>query len=224
MSKERSLANINCLLFLIVTVVLNGCAAMTQYTDWDKVNSDMNSLQQQYSQQSTKQQTAKYQTVQQGTQSMHPKQTTNNSERLQRENDAKKIENEGASLARQTSDYSKAQTIKMAANSLANRIRNGEITLVQAQSQLRSTQQQSSNQQQSIQVSGWYYTNPQYSNPTKTTVTLTIKKQQTNGVYPQYLILSIGGQNLSAALTATYERNTGLYVFTRGNTKYYFNM
>ena len=144
---------------------------------------------------------------------------------LVRENEAKQIENEGAVLARQTSDYNKAQAIKLTTTSLANKIRNGEITLAQAQAQLRGSQTQQSNQtQQGIQVAGWYYKNPQYGNQTKTTVRLTVQRRETGQVYPQYLILSIDGQRQSATPIATYDRNTGLYVFNWGNTKVYFNM
>jgi hypothetical protein len=207
-------------------MIMSSCAAMTEFTNWDKVNSDMNSIQQQYAQQSTKQQNTQSQVSQTRQQAgyVQPRQQTNGNS-LARESDAKKIENEGASLARQTSDYNKAQAIQLTASSLANKIRNGEINLTQAQAQLRGsqTQQSTQTQQQSIQVAGWYYTNPQYANPTKTTISLTVQRHETGGVYPQYFILSAGGQSQSSVI-ASYDRNTGLYVFTLGSRKIYFNM
>lgn len=208
----------------IVVIIMSSCNAMTQYTDWDKVYSDMNNVQQQYAQQPTKKQNTQVSQNQQQTGYVQPRQQTN-SNSLTRENDAKQIENEGVSLARQTSDYNKAQAIKLTASSLANKIRKGEINLTQAQAQLRGSQTQQSGQtQQSIQVAGWYYTNQQYGKPKKTTISLTVQKRETGGAYPQYLILSAGGQKQSSVI-ASYDRNTGLYVFTLGSrTTVYFNM
>ena len=222
--KERVMKIGNHSLIITIVIILNGCAALTPHTGWDAVLADMNNIQQQYAQQSTKQQNTQSQVKQSQTGYVQPKQQTNNSS-LTRESDAKKIENEGASLARQTSDYSKSQAIQLTASSLANKIRNGEITLAQAQAQLKGSQtQQGGNQtQQGIQVAGWYYTNPQYSNSTKTTISLTVQRRETGGVYPQYLILSAEGQRQSSVI-ASYDRNTGLYVFSLGSRTVHFNM
>ena len=214
--------NIDYLLFLTITMMLSGCAAM-QNIDWNQVNYNM---QQQQALQSAKKQNTQSQVVQQQTQYVQPQQAANsNSERLQRENSAKQIENEGASLARQTSDYSKAQAIRLSANSLANRVRNGEISFEKAQAQLKGSQTQQNNQtQQGIQTVGWYYLNPQYGNPTKTSVRLIVQKRETGTVHSQYLILSIDGKTPHQSTLAFYESSTGLYVFNMGSTKVYFNL
>ena len=127
----------------------------------------------------------------------------------ERENAARKLEQQ----ARETSDLSKANALRLEAQG----IRNGTRP-IGTQSQTNSSQQP-----QNVQASGWYYTTQQYGEPKKTTVRLIIQKRETGRVRPQYLIVSIDGREPNQSTLANYDDNTGLYVFTIGNTRVYFN-
>ena len=225
----KSLLLIICLLSIII--IFNGCAALTPHTGWDAVLADINNYQPQYANQSSsgnkQSQSTQQQTVQ--SQSSYKQQTSNNNSiSFKKESDAKQIENEGASLARQTSDYSKAQSIRSAANSLASRVRNGEISLEQAQAQLRGSQAQQNNQaQQSIQVAGWYYTNPQYGNSTKTTIYLMLGQRYQGNGRDCYNIIGIKNNGVwqdTSGYVGCYNSNNGLYVCQYNSYTIYFNM
>ena len=195
------------------TQALNNLSQSLEQENYNKQQQQSVRQQQQYTQQQTGY--------------VQPRQQTNNNS-LARENDAKQIENEGASLARQTSDYSRAQAIRSTSTALANKVRSGELSLAQAQAQLRGSQTQQSNQtQQGMQVSGWYYTNPQYGNPTKTTVYLMIgQRNQSNGRDCYNIIgIKINGvlQNTSGYV-GCYNRSNGLYVCQYNSYTIYFNM
>ena len=164
----------------------------------------------------------------QSRQASQPQQTVANSS--QRENDARAIQNEGARLAQQTSDINRANAIRSEANSLANRIRRGEITLAQAQSTLRgiNTQQQSVPQNQSIQTSGWYYFTSGTGAGARTmrrTVRLTVQRRETGGVHPIFLILSIDGRRPPQTIIAHRDGSTGLFFFNEQDTgrRIFFN-